>query len=506
MPGSSIPPGRPGRIAHPGRDRRPAVPPAVRPTPAEEITATTAGEFVELLRLLQVRSGVTAGDIARRSGIARSQVYALIERGRRVLPTQLPHVHDFAQACGLTAAQVALVEALWAQLREAADQPRPASPPSTLELAESAAAGAPRSPLPALLQNKAPTQPVAQPRRHNVSVDDLFTEIIALRRGRGMIDSRIDDRVGSALRVVCGVADSSSPGEVRRLVSARLTELADQLPQDLRYAALGAIALLPDARQPFYQDRIRWVAVQIDRDERTVRRRADDAFRQLARLAVAELGAISTSNDLTNDQGPAWYTEELRVALVLDEPNPTAFEVRQIVSNQDGLDEIDLAFTLTAPPDLGAKPVDPARLNIAMLYGGRLVTRDMASARRFLFSVMLGRPLERNQRAEFALRFQVPAGQAMQPHYVCVPRERCELFDLRVRFDQEQLPSAVWQLAKTFQSDLDDPASHGTKVELDTNGELFLRFADLAPGFAYGASWDTAPSPESAERSGFQSH
>ena len=319
-------------------------------------------------------------------------------------------------------------------------------------------------------------------------VTELVEEMKALRRGRGILEGRIDDRIGRALRIACGVPEGSSPTDTRRIVSTRLTELADQLPDDLRNAVLAAFALLPDTRQRFYQERVRWVAGRLERDERTAQRRINEGFTHLAELAVATAGTGPVDFPTAEEQEPTWYTEKLRVAMMLDGPNPTAFEWRRIVSNQDGLDEIDLAFTLTAPV-VGAEPTAPA-LEIAMLYGGTLVTREMAATRRFAFSILLAKPLERNERCEFALKFQVPQGQAMQPHYVCVPREKCKLFDLRVRFDRDQLPSTVWQLTKMFQSDLDDPASHGTKIDVDSAGELHLRFEDLAPGFAYGARWD----------------
>jgi hypothetical protein len=324
-------------------------------------------------------------------------------------------------------------------------------------------------------------------------VTELVEEMKTLRRGRGILEGRIDDRIGRALRIACGVPEGSSPTDTRRIVSTRLTELADQLPDDLRNAVLAAFALLPDTRQRFYQERVRWVAGRLERDERTAQRRINEGFTHLAELAVATTRNSQVEfTDVVAEQEPTWYTEKLRVAMVLDGPSPTAFEWRRIVSNQDGLDEIDLAFTLTAPPSPGGGQTGPA-LDIAVLYGGTLVTREMAAARRFAFSILLAKPLERNERAEFALKFQVPEGQAMQPHYVCLPRERCKLFDLRVRFDRDKLPTAVWQLAKTFQSDLDDPASRGTAIEPDSAGELHLRFEDLSPGFAYGARWDVPP-------------
>lgn len=325
-------------------------------------------------------------------------------------------------------------------------------------------------------------------------VTELVEEMKTLRRGRGILEGRIEDRIGRALRAACSVPEGSSPTDTRRLVGNRLTELADQLPDDLRNAVLAAFALLPDTRQRFYQERVRWVAGRLERDERTAQRRINEGFTHLAELAVATIGTIGAMDDPTsNDQGPDWYTEKLRVSLVLDQPNPEAFEWRRIVSNRDGLDEIDLALTLTAPPTVNGEAADPARLNIAMLYGGTLVPREMAAARRFSFSVVLAKPLDRGERSEFALRFQVPEGQSMQPHYVCLPREQCKLFDLRVRFHRDRLPSKVWQLAKIFQSDLDEPGRPGTGVDVDSAGELHLRFDDLAPGFAYGARWDVAP-------------
>jgi hypothetical protein len=326
----------------------------------------------------------------------------------------------------------------------------------------------------------------------NDIVAELVEEMKALRRGRAILEGRIEDRIGRALRAACRIPDGAGSTEVRRVLSARLTELADQLPDDLRKAVLAAFALLPDTRQRFYQERVRWVANQLERDERTAQRRINEGIMHLAELAAASIGSLD-DND-SGDHGPAWYTEKIRVSLVLDQPNPEAFEWRRIVSNRDGLTELDLAFTLTAPQALA--PADEAQLRIAMLYGGTLVTKEMAAARRFSFAVVLPKPLARGEHAEFALRFVVPDGQAMQPHYVCVPRERCALFDLRVRFDRGRPPLKVWQLAKTFQSDIDDPGGEGDMVSLDGAGELHLRFDELHPGFAYGARWDVAPAAE----------
>jgi hypothetical protein len=317
-------------------------------------------------------------------------------------------------------------------------------------------------------------------------VADLVEEMKALRRGRGILESRIEDRIGPALRLACGVPSDSNPNDIRRLVSNRLADLADRLPDDLRKAVLAAFAMLPDTRQRFYQERVRWVAAQLERDERTAQRRINEGLVHLAELAAAGIGLAEIA--APSDPGPAWFTEKVRVSLVLDQPRPEAFEWRRIVSNRDGLREIDLEFTLTAPPS--ADPNDPANLWISMLYGGTLVIREMAANRRFAFAVVLPKELHRGEHTEIALRFQVPDGEEMRPHYVCLPRDRCVLFDLRVRFDERRPPSKVWHLTKVFQADIDDPSGQGEIISLDQAGELHLRFEDLTPGFAYGARWD----------------
>ncbi|HEX4704697.1 MAG TPA: hypothetical protein VH352_21390 [Pseudonocardiaceae bacterium] len=317
-------------------------------------------------------------------------------------------------------------------------------------------------------------------------VADLVEEMKALRRGRGILESRIEDRIGPALRLACGVPNGSNPTDIRRLVHTRLADLADQLPDDLRNAVLAAFAMLPDTRQRFYQERVRWVAAQLERDERTAQRRINEGLQHLAELAAAGIGLAEVA--ASGEPGPAWSTDKLRVSLVLDQPRPEAFEWRRIRSNRDGLREIDLEFTLTAPPS--ADPHDPANLRIAMLYGGTLVTRGMAASRRFSFAVVLAQELNSGEQTEIAMRFQVPDGQSMRPHYVCVPRDPCALFDLRVRFDAQRLPTKLWQLSKVFQADIDDPGGQGEIIPVDTAGELHLRFEDLTPGFAYGARWD----------------
>ncbi|MFD5827386.1 hypothetical protein [Lentzea sp. NPDC060358] len=89
-------------------------------TSMPELRAATEGEFIAMLRMISVRSGLTVREISRRAGgvLPRSQVYSLFQRGK--LPTKPGQVRTFVTICGLRGPQVARVMALWVALRERA--------------------------------------------------------------------------------------------------------------------------------------------------------------------------------------------------------------------------------------------------------------------------------------------------------------------------------------------------------------------------------------------------
>lgn len=84
--------------------------------PTGELSATTVAEFTALLRKL--RCGANGGVVAlsKRSGISRSQIYAMTEISKPVLPTRSDQVRAFLEGCGLPEHQVIQVEQIWADL------------------------------------------------------------------------------------------------------------------------------------------------------------------------------------------------------------------------------------------------------------------------------------------------------------------------------------------------------------------------------------------------------
>lgn len=307
---------------------------------------------------------------------------------------------------------------------------------------------------------------------------ELVRELKSLRKGRGLLGARIEERIGPTLRAACEVTDGDGLVVLRQKVAARLAELVQQLPEDLRLPTLAAFALEDEARQPLYQERVLWAAIRVDRDPRTVRRRVDEAINELAELAAG------TPPGRTAGPADSWHTSELCVAVALDQAQPEIIERRRIIADQDGLRELELAVSL---------PAGRQDLDVGVVYGGTLTDRGMEASDRFGFALALPKPLSRGEPYDLALRFRLPSSLAMWPHMVCVPKRPCDLFDLRVRFGKDRPPSQVRMLHGAFQRDVSDRVSHGHQHEPDQSGEIHMRFRQLSPGLAYGARWETPP-------------
>jgi hypothetical protein len=293
---------------------------------------------------------------------------------------------------------------------------------------------------------------------------DLVRELKALRKGRGLLASHIGERIGYALRAICDVSDDDGPAMIRQKVARRLENLAGDLPADLRIAVLAAFAIAPDARLPFYQDRVSWTARRLNRDPRTARRRIDAGIDHLAQLATVR-PVPSPRSARVAPSSTGWRTVELRVVVALDRARPAVVELHRIVAERDDLAAVDVGVPAGAEILFGAARLRPG-------------------------SVELPSPLVRGEEFEFAIQY--PLGEPAVPHVVRALDRPCDVFDLRVRFDRARPPWRVWLLRAALGRDVADPARTGEIRALDEAGEVHLVFRDLTPGLAYGACWDAA--------------
>lgn len=308
---------------------------------------------------------------------------------------------------------------------------------------------------------------------------DVVGELKVLRKGRAIFTTPLAGRIGPALRATCGISEDDDTIVMRRKLVHRLRPLADSLPDDLKIAVLAAFALVEQARKPFYQERVHWAAITLERDDRTVRRRIDEGIEQIAALAVA-----AGPDPRPRYPSRSWHTEELRVTLALDQPVAEAFEFRRVVADADEIAELDLALTLPAT----GEPVADPELVVDVFHGGVLASRAMESSDRVGLSLRLPEPLHRGEKHDIGLRFRA---NLRAPHYVCVPRHPCDEFDLHVRFG-DRVPDRIVRLEKAFQGDTRDRVPRGAELATDDAGEVHVRFRDLAPGFAYGIRWQCA--------------
>ncbi|SDI31332.1 hypothetical protein SAMN05192558_10790 [Actinokineospora alba] len=309
----------------------------------------------------------------------------------------------------------------------------------------------------------------------------LFDELKSLRKGFGLNGSRPIGEFGPLVRRASGVTAADTEWTTRAKIRATFDRLSDclaELHRTVARAALGFDAP-PTVR---YTERLMAVATRapdLDRSERTLKRRCDDALRLLAELALAEQRAEVAARN----QGP-WHTSILRTRVLLDEPEIEAIETRRIASHVAGLSVIRLSLTV-APPEKGDRGA-VGRLRLRMLSGAEVIASRRAAAARVEFDLRLSRVLDAEEEHDIEFMVGVPE---MSPYYLCTPAYPCELFDLRIRFGRRRGPSRVQVVDGAFAHEAGDPTVPRATVGLDRAGEVRHVFRDLAPYRSYGLLW-----------------
>ena len=182
-----------------------------------------------------------------------------------------------------------------------------------------------------------------------------------------------------------------------------------------------------------------------------------------------------------HDPLDGWFIESFTALLRLDTEPVEALEHRVVVSTVDGLSELATSVSVPRHPDDAG---EAHRLDSELLYGGSLELREQPYESYFRNVIVLPRPLRPGEKHKYALRLRIPPGQPMAPHYVHVPLRRSDHFDLRVRFDPQHRPRAVWVLRAAPTAVISEREPAAETVLPDRFGEVQVSFGELRPASA----------------------
>ena len=289
------------------------------------------------------------------------------------------------------------------------------------------------------------------------------------------------ERAGPTLRTLSGIDDTASENEARSRLLTYLSDLADELPEDLRTALRVGLALHEDVQYRFLEARMNWLATELDRDVRTARRRVDEAIRSAETMRAI---SVPASDNYAHD---GWYLERFRTLLYLDGAQPTAIEERTVVARHDALSEVIISTSIPCPA--GADR-ERHHADLTILYGGSLARIERPSNTYFRYFVRLPKPLMRGESHEIGVSMRIPVNQPINPRYALQPLRRCDEFDLRIRFGARNRLAGVWNMEGIPRGMADDFTAANARVDTDDAGEIHLNYQHLLVGLVYGARWE----------------
>ncbi|XVS63632.1 hypothetical protein ACQPYE_36095 [Actinosynnema sp. CA-299493] len=312
------------------------------------------------------------------------------------------------------------------------------------------------------------------------SVHELVLDLRRLRTGRGLRGRSIGEVAGPALRELCGIGETDDHALIRDKVGDKLHELSETLPTDLRDIVRTALVLQADVEAPFLVDRIRYLAGKYNRDERTIRRRVDDALTLLAENAMG-FGPPGQRSSRHWD----WSVRRLETVLRLDRPTPECFERRTVVAGHDGLDLLEVSLPLWSdgtPERSGHEP------EVEVYWGAELVRLLKRGKGHFAVELRLPGPLAAGEAHDYGLVIRYPDDRSAVRHYFFSPERPCGLFELRVRFQSTDIPADVRIMAGASYGP--DQADHFIgSVKVDSVHEVHAVFTDPSLGLTYGMKW-----------------
>lgn len=296
-------------------------------------------------------------------------------------------------------------------------------------------------------------------------------------------------------------ADDLSHSHARLALTNILANAIGEIPADLQSAA-NAMFGLGDATQPALGDRQQELATTIGVDIRTIRRRCDDAVQLIAERLLQDPidssrpGILEKSNGTNEIQrrekvfvAGNWYTEKFSALLRVDVATPSCREERTVVALVNGVSQVTASTgLLVVSTSESTTPIS------ATEYGARLIRTDDYPGGVAIAHFKIPQELKVNERYTYGRIVSLDEGQQLLPRYIFAPGNRCDEFLLRVRFDELNPPSTIWVNAGVPYRVADAETPGSDRIELDSIGEVRLRFTDLRMGSCYGIGWTPSDS------------
>jgi hypothetical protein len=305
---------------------------------------------------------------------------------------------------------------------------------------------------------------------------DLYKELRDLRGRRATETPGLIGRLGPELLRLSRVSPSDDDAAVRGKVRTLLTGWMAGLPDEVRRAAEFAFALDPDGRQPQLNERTGVLCARASISYRTARRRMDEAIRLMAATGAAGRTGAGPAR-------PDWEIRSLEALLRLDDGAPQLYEIRTIAAVRE---VSRIKFLIGLPGAVADRP----RLEVDALFGVRVDEVSWQSdGENYQITVSLPAQLKPGDEHRFCLRYSVPADLLLSPHYAIVPLNPCARGVVRVRFDLDRPPRAVWRLDGVPYPQIRNRTPPPRLVDPDAVGDVLQTFTGLREGHGYGVAW-----------------
>ena len=211
----------------------------------------------------------------------------------------------------------------------------------------------------------------------------------------------------------------------------------------------------------------------------------------VARLPGAAISLSTPSTSAHRAASDTWWIQSLVGVLRLDTERISPFsaeltERRTIVFERDDIEELFCEFSLPRR-DPGSDRAH--ELDIRVDRGGALREILRPAPEVFQFVVELPRRFRAGDKHEYDMRFRIPPGQPMAPHYVLQPFVPCESFSATICFPAARPPREVWLVPGVAPRMLTAELPSGPAAPVDRLGQVHCAFRDLSPGRAYGLKW-----------------